>query len=463
MVQITETMVIGTAAVDETRFQFRNNNSNINANGDPSVPGIDVSSAFNSGGSPFIGTNYTDTRGYELTNFITFSRGSHAVKVGARLRQTDLATRSTQNFNGSWAFNAPSALATGVGGCLAGISNPTSLNLFQQTQILLSEGVSMQDVINQGCGPSVFSLSSGIPAQSIGQFDLGAFVQDDWRVRPNFTVNAGLRYETQNNVHDHMDWAPRLGFAWAPGAKGKTASKTVIRGGYGIFYTRIAEATVLQALRFNGVEQTNYVITASNPNSAAALLAYCPQAPACLTAPGIPPLSSLTVQNQGIYTLANNLRAPYMGQLAIGVDRQLPGRTQLSLNFVNTRGVHTLRLRDINAPLLDSGIRPFAGTDVPNSDGDIYQYETSGIFKQTQVTVNANTRRNSHLQLQGYYVYGQAHTNANGFLMNPYDANQDWGRAPSDVRNRAFLGGTVGLPLRLQVAPFVLMKFRPAV
>ena len=460
MVQITETKVIGTVAVDETRFQFRNNNSNTNANGDPSVPGIDVSSAFNSGGAPFNqGTNYADTRGYELTNFITFSRGTHAVKVGARVRQTDLSSRSTQNFNGSWAFNAPSALATGPGGCLAGLSDPTSINLFQQTQVLLSDGHSMQDVINQGCGPSQFSLSSGIPAQSIGQFDLGAFVQDDWRVRPNFTVNAGLRYETQNNIHDHMDWAPRLGFAWAPGAKGKTASKTVVRGGYGIFYTRIPEATVLQTLRFNGVEQTNYVITASNPNSAAAFLAYCPQAPACLTAPGVPSLSSLTAKNQGIYTLNNNLRAPYMGQLAIGVDRQLPGRTQVSFNFVNTRGVHILHERDINAPLLDaSGIRPFGATNVPNSDGDIYQYETSGIFKQTQVTVNANTRLNSHLQLQAYYVYGRAHTNANGFLMNPYDANQDWGRAPFDIRNRAFVGGTVGLPLRLQAAPFVLMS-----
>ena len=472
MVQITETMVIGTAAVDETRFQFRNNNANTNANGDPSVPGIDVNGAFNSGGAPFLGTNYTDTRGYELTNFITFSRGAHAVKVGARVRQTDLDSRATQNFNGSWLFNAPN-ISNGVPACLASYgSNPTSLDLYQATQSLLLAGNSMQQVIAAGCGPTEFSLSSGIPAQSIGQFDLGAFVQDDWRVRPNFTVNAGLRYETQNNVRDHMDWAPRLGFAWAPGAKGKTASKTVIRGGYGIFYTRIAETTILQTLRFNGVEQTNYVITSSNPNSAAALLAYCPQAPACLTAPGVPSLSSLTVQNQGIYTLDSSLRAPYMGQLAIGVDRQLPGRTQVSFNFVNTRGVHIQRLRDINAPIgyvaplpgsdvpVNPGVRPFAGTDVPNSNGDIYQYETSGIFKQTQLTVNANTRLNSHLQLQGYYVYGQAHTNtiSNGYLMNPYDANSDWGRSSFDIRNRAFVGGTVGLPFRLQAAPFVIMS-----
>ncbi len=470
MVQITETMVIGTVAVDETRFQFRNNNSNLNANGDPSVPGVDVSGAFNSGGSPFIGTNYTDNKGYELTNFITFSRGTHAVKVGARVRQTDLATRSTQNFNGSWAFNAPN-ISGGVPGCLAGYgSNPTSLDLYQATQSLLLAGNSMQQVIAAGCGPSEFSLSSGIPPLQVGQFDLGAFVQDDWRIRPNFTLNAGLRYETQNNIRDHMDWAPRLGFAWAPGAKGKTASKTVLRGGYGIFFDRFIVNNVLQAMRFNGVEQTNYVITASDPNAAAAFLAYCPQAPACLTAPGVPSLSSLTVQNQGIYTLDKSLRAPYMGQLAIGLDRQLPGRTQVSFNFVNTRGVHVLRERDINAPIgyvpplpgsdvpVNPGIRPFAGTDVPNSDGDIYQYETSGIFKQTQFTVNANTRLNSHLQLQGYYVHGEAHTNANAFLMNPYDANQDWGRAPFDVRNRAFVGGTVGLPLRVQVAPFVLMS-----
>ena len=458
MVQITETMVIGTVAVDETRFQFRNNNSNTNANGNPSLPGIDVRGAFNSGGAPFTGANYSDNRGYELTNFITFTRGSHALKVGARMRQADLGTRSTQNFNGSWAFNAPLPNVP----CLAGIGKPTSLDLYQQTQILLSEGMSMQQVIDQGCGPSEFSLSSGIPAQSVGQFDLGAFVQDDWRIRPNLTLNAGLRYETQSNIRDHMDWAPRLGFAWAPGAKGRAASKTVVRGGYGFFFDRFGEANVLQALRFNGVAQTNYVITASDPAATAAFLAYCPQAPACLTAPGVPSLSSLAVQNQGIYTLDKSLQAPYMGQLAIGVDRQLPGRTQVSFNFVNTRGVHTLRERDINAPALPgsdtAGIRPFAGTTVANSNGDIYQYETSGIFKQTQLTVNANTRLNSRVQLQGYYVYGQAHTNANGFLTNPYAANQDWGRAPFDVRNRAFVGGTVGLPFRVQAAPFVIMS-----
>ena len=90
-----------------------------------------------------------------------------------------------------------------------------------------------------GCGPSQFSLSSGIPYQQARQFDLGVYVQDDWRLHAqSLTINAGLRYETQNNIGDHLDLGPRLGLAWAPGAKGKTASKTVIRAGYGIFFTR---------------------------------------------------------------------------------------------------------------------------------------------------------------------------------------------------------------------------------
>ncbi len=462
-VQITETAVLGTVAVDETRFQFRNNNSNTNADGNPNIPGVNVSGAFNSGGAPFLGGNYNDNRGYELTNILTFSRGAHAMKVGARARQTDEFSKTTSNFNGSWSFNTPNSL-NGIPQCLQSYgSNPTSIDLYQQTQELL-QTETIQQVLASGCGPNQFSLSSGIPVQNVGQFDLGAFVQDDWRVKPNFTINAGIRYETQNNIRDHMDWAPRLAMAWAPGAKGKTASKTVIRAGYGIFFDRFSEGNVLQALRLNGVEQTNYTINTSNPNYLSAFDSYPMAPPLALLASGL--------QNQAIYTLDKSLRAPYMGQANLEIDRQLPGRTQLSLNIVDTRGVHQLRERDINAPLpgtyigplpgtttpVNAGVRPFAGTGVPNANGDIYQYETSGLFKQIQATINVSSRINSHLQLQGYYTYGQAHGNANGFPMNQYNESIDWGRSTFDIRNRGYFGGTIGLPFRMQVAPFVQMQ-----
>ncbi len=448
-VQITETSVIGTIAVDETRFQFRDNHNDSVATGNFGIPGINVSGAFNSGGAPF-GVSKNFSKGYELQNIVTSSRGAHALKVGFRARQSDQTSISTANFNGTYSFNNPSVQQ----GSQICPNSVTSLDVYQQTQELLAQGTPIGALLAEGCGPSQFSLSSGIPTAEVRQFDLGVFVQDDWRIAPNFTLNSGLRYETQNNIHDHLDLAPRVGLAWAPGAKGKTASKTVVRAGYGLFFDRFAAGNVLNALRFNGTTQTNYVITAGSQNAAAALSYY----------PGLPPTSLLNVENQAIYIVDKNYRAPYMGQLAIGVDRQLPARTQMSINFVNSRGMHTQRTRNINAPLPGTytgpgtGIRPFAGANFVGSNGDIYEYESSGTFKQTQLTVNVNSRVNSHFQLQGYYTFGEAHTNANGFPMNQYNEGLDWGRANFDTRHQGYFGGTVGLPLKVTLNPFVQMR-----
>ena len=95
------------------------------------------------------------------------------------------------------------------------------------------------------------------------QVDAGIFAGDEWRVRPNFTLNLGLRYETQSNIHDWRDFAPRLAFAWAPGGSGQKRAKTVLRAGFGIFYDRFALANTLAAQRYNGLVQQQYVVTES--------------------------------------------------------------------------------------------------------------------------------------------------------------------------------------------------------
>jgi hypothetical protein len=91
-------------------------------------------------------------------------------------------------------------------------------------------------------------------------------------------------------------------------------------------------------------------------------------------------------------------------------------------------------------------------------NNDIYLYESSGIFKQMQLITNVNTRVNSHVSVQGFYVYGQAHSNAQSPLMDQYNDTFDWGRARFDIRHRAFIGGNVGLPFALVLAPFVTMS-----
>jgi len=446
-VQITETAILGTKAVDETAFQFRDTHADIVGTGNFAIPGLNVNGSFMSGGSPYSANN-TDTKGFELRNFVTLAEGLHAIKIGFRVRQTDESVYSTNNYNGSYTFNTPN-LTNGVPACFAGTGNgsPTSLDLYQQTEELLASGVPISTILAEGCGPSQFTLTQGIPYQAVRQFDSGVYIQDDWRFRPNLTINAGFRYETQNNIHDHFDPAPRVGFAWAPGAKGNKPSKTVLRGGYGIFYTRFDESNTLNALRFNGSTEQTFNINTTNANAAAAL-SYFALTPGAQ--PAIPPTSLLAVENQAIYTVDPHLRAPYMSQYAVSIDRQLPARTQISVNFVNTRGVHILRQRDINAPL---DTAPFAR---PNpAEGDIYQYETSGLFKQTQLIFNGNSRVNSHFSLNGNYTLGYAHTNASGFPMDQYNDNQDWGRAPYDARSRAIITGNIGLPLQITMAPFM--------
>ena len=128
-----------------------------------------------------------------------------------------------------------------------------------------------------GCGPTAFSLNSGQPVASVRQTDLGVFAQDDWRVRPNLTVSAGLRYETQTNIGDHLDLVPRVAISWAPAAKAGKPGKTVFRVGWGRFYDRFSANNTLQTLRFNGIAQQDYTISSTSGGAAALqALAYYP-------------------------------------------------------------------------------------------------------------------------------------------------------------------------------------------
>jgi type 1 fimbria pilin len=451
-VQITETMIIGTKAVDETRFQFRDTHTGQDSVASPG-PGINVSGSFNSGGPPFTEPGYNFDKNFEFNNIITFTEGTHAIKVGGRARQDDLTNFSTNNFNGSYSFS----LASGTSPqCLAGYTDPTSLTLYAVTEQLLSEGVPTSTIQAEGCGPTQLTLSSGIPLIKVRQFDLGMFVQDDWRLRPNLTVSLGIRYETQDNIRDHDDWAPRVAIAWAPFAKKGATSKTVIRSGFGFFYDRFADSNVENALRNNGYTQQSYQINAGTAAGNAALLAY-PNLPCAL--PLVPSTCSVlggaTLAQQNIYQIDPSYRAPYMMQSNFGVERALPGRTSLSVNVIDSRGVHTQLTRDINAPLTfgpNIGAIPYAGF------GPIYQYESSGLYKQIQYITNVSTRFNRRVSLSGYYALGFAHSNANGLPMDQYNLAEDYGRAQFDVRHRGYIGGVINLPWAINAAPFITMQ-----
>jgi hypothetical protein len=462
-IQIVETAILNTKVINETRFQLYHENSSQLAASD--LPGITVAGSFNGGGSQLGHTIDTENH-YELQNYTTVSGGAHTWKFGVRVRAVTIDNTSPQNFGGSYTFNggyAPILDANGLPvapGVQCDQTNPnaaacqllTSIQVYQRTLILQSLGLGASAIQQLGGGPTQFSIGQGNPYVNVNQVDIGAFVGDDWRVKPNLTLSLGLRYETQTNIHDWHDWAPRIGFAWAPGqSKNNPRPKTVLRGGFGMFYDRFDEQNVLTAERYNGILQQSYILTQSAANP-------IPFEPNTVGLPAGLPL--LTGSPQTIREIDSHLRAPYIVQEALTVERQLPRNSTLSVSYVNSHGLHELRSQDINAPILGTYTGPGTGVFPFGNANPVLLMESSGIYNQWQLITNVRTQVNKRVSLNGFYMYGRANSNTDGvgtLPANPYSMDGEYGPSSLDSHNRAFIGGTITAPLGILLAPFITM------
>lgn len=397
--QLSDTQVLSTKVVNETRFQYQRVHSDqtpLSTAAELSVPGV-----FVTGGSS-AGHVVNQENHYELQNYTSISSGNHSLRFGGRLRVSQAANQLAQNFNGTF--------------------NYASLAAF------------VADRANQ------FSITTGQPLISDTFVDLGVYAEDDWKARPNLTFSYGLRYETQSDIHDYKDFAPRLGVALGLGKKGSTP-KTVVRAGFGIFYDRFPQSLVLQATRLNGTNQQSFIVPTPS---------FGPD--------NIPPSFDGSMgESPTVYHIDPNLRAPYIMQTAVGVERQLTKAAKLSLTYLNARGLHQLFTNNVNAP--------FPGTFPANpvcpvgcATGNIYEYQSEGIFKQNQLITNLNMRYGPNLSIFGFYSLSFANSDSSGsgsFPSNPYNPSADYGRALFDVRNRLFIGGTFTAPFGLRLSPFV--------
>jgi hypothetical protein len=286
-------------------------------------------------------------------------------------------------------------------------------------------------------GASQFSIAGGNPEATVSQFDFGGFAQDDWKVRPNLTLNLGLRYENQSNIKSNSNFAPRVGFAWSP--FGGPQPKTVIRGGLGIFYDRVSENLSLTANRLNGENQLQFIV--QNPNFFPAI-------------PSVTDLQAFAVP-VSIYRLADDIRTPYTTQAVISVEHQLPHNLTVAASYINVRTLHTLRTRPINAPLPGTFIRPLGVND------NIFQYESSGRYNQNQFIVNVNNRISRNASLTAYYVLAKANSDTDGtgsYPSNPYDLSLDYGRASGDIRHRFVMTGNFRTYWGVTLNPFIILQ-----
>jgi hypothetical protein len=277
--------------------------------------------------------------------------------------------------------------------------------------------------------------------------DVGFFAGDEWRVRPNFTLSLGLRYEAQTNIHDWRDFAPRLAMAWAPGRPASGRAKTVLRAGFGMFYDRFALANTLTARRYNGMVQQQYVVT--NPDFF----------------PNLPSASVLATfqAGQSIEEVSSKLRAPYLMQSAVSLERQLPWNTTLAVTYTNAHGLHLFRSNDINAPLPGTYNPNVQGSGVfpLGHPGPLDLMESAGLYNQNQLIANINAKLNAGFSLFGFYVLNRAMSNTDGigtFPANPYSFQGEYGPAATDVRHRFTMGGSINFKWHVRVSPFVVVQ-----
>jgi len=443
--QISDTQIINAKIINETRFQFvRQTNDQIPQS---LAPTISVQGAFTDGGNGGGVSSDTLDR-YELQNYTSMSHGKHFLKFGARLRATRDSNDSRSGYNGNFNFGLRQNSNCSPGSTPETCPKITGIQAYQMTVQGLAQGMALAQIIAAGGGASQYSITTGTALADVTYFDAGLYFQDDWRVKPNITVSYGLRYESQNNIGDHADFAPRIGVAWGLDGSGKKSPRTVLRAGFGIFYDRFGYDLVLQQQRLNNITQQQFVV--ANPQFFLA------------DTPSTDQLAAMSTTAPTLYQPNSNLRTPYTMQAGLTLERQLTKAANLSVTYLTSRGLHQFFTENINEPICNTlPCDPATASHPLGNNNNVYQYQSEGIFKQHQLIINSSIRMGTKLSLFGYYTLNYANSDAAGAGTFPsFDNNisLDYGRAAFDVRHRVFFGGSVGLPRNFRLSPFLVAQ-----
>ncbi len=402
--QLSDTQTWSSKLINETRFEWARDRT-ADAPLDTS-PLITVQGTFTTGGASVQNTSDHQDH-FEVQNYTSIALPKNFIRFGGRLRTTREAQYAAGNTNGAFTY-----------------ANLTDYALNQPTEFSISE-------LNTTNIHYTYA-------------DLGLYAEDDWKPRSNLTLSYGLRYETQNHLPgDHHDFAPRLGINYG---LGKGAPKTVLHGGFGLFYDRFGTNYILNTVRYNGVAETLLSDQAPTTACTPTNIAAC-EAEASLGG------SSTYSESTGQY--APTLRSPYLVEFAGGFDQQLSRRGTLSVNYIHSQGVHQLAEQNTTCPYPYTVGQTCAANAVAN------EYFSEGYFKQDQLFFNGRLQTSKRISLFGFYGINFAKGDSSGAastLTVPYDIKADYGRTTFDQRQRLFLGGSITLPWLVQFSPFTIAQ-----
>ncbi len=486
IIQITETALLNEKTVNETRFQYIRNRFEQTSVVDAFA--LNVLESFQGGGSQ-VGSASNKQDRMELQNFTSWTHGNHFLKVGARIRHVKIDSISPGNFGGSYTFGGGfgpkldenDQIIPGPDG-KPQIVEISSLERYRRTLLFSRQGLSGAAIRLLGGGPTQFSIAGGNPEAEVKQTDVSFYFQDEWKVRPNLTLSPGLRYENQNNISSPYNFAPRIAFAWSPvfgGGKKTTAAakpaatataaatttttaaapaataanaapsgppKIVFRGAVGLFYNRVSEDLILNATRFDGINQQQFLVAD----------------PAVLDLfPLVPPVELLAAfsQPQIRRVISDDFDTWRSLRFMFTMERTLPKNVKLSLSYWHSRTRHAQRMVNINAPLAgtfipgnpDSGDRPLG-----NDAGNLFEYQSNGKSNSNSFNVNLNGTL-MKVNFWGGYTFGKAKTTDQGQSGNPFDAydfSHERARSPFGPLSFSYFGGSYSAPHNISVNVF---------
>ena len=366
--------------VNQLRFLFGHNDNPTTSN--VAVPQIVVQGYFTGGGAQ-ADLHRTEAH-FDGTDFLSYTSGRHMLVFGVDV--PDLSRRGSDDFTyqqGAYTF--------------------ADINAYNALQ------------------PSGFRIQTGNGHLVFWERIVSGFIEDSVRIKPNFSVTLGLRYYFQNYFNnDPNNFAPRFAFAYAPTPQ----SKTVFRGGAGVFYDRSGNRAIADLLHFDGTTLLRQFL----PLQTGGAVPY-PVTPADLA--GIP---------TSLVELDPRLRIPYIVQYSFGIERQITSRSTLSATYVGTRGIDLFTSRDFNAPLApDYFARP------NTAFGQIRQIESEGYQKGNSLEVTLRGKPSKYFAGQAQYILGKSYNNTSGITYFPGNSNfsnLDWARSDNDRRNKFDLLGT---------------------
>jgi hypothetical protein len=471
--EIGETAVLSPTLLNNARLQFQL--ASPITEFDPVIFGTQFVVPIATGGTFTTGTSqaaHLMNRQYEFNDTLSMVRGRHTLKFGGDVIRA-------HNGGDSKEFGGPIFLGQFT-------YNPCSLSLVE------CETTYLQDIANV----KSYTQSFGNGSYTVDDTLWALFVQDDFRIRPDLTVNLGLRYEQQTFTDAVKNFAPRVGFSYNL----RGAGNSVLRGGFGIYYSQIVDNAAANYALTGPTGVFNYTATPGQPGFPDSIedvpIAEFPEG-------AIMPVRTLYIRpgqasyyNQFFPTsllkgYPRELVNPYTEQWTFGFEHELAPRWVLSLDYVGSHTVKINRPLDLDspAPFIRTGpgqvrtssvancTRPFwiwwytqNELTCPGATGDpLPPYSTitsdvnGGSAYYHALDINLNHRFSQRFTMLASYTWSHAMDTVDPDVpgQNPNDPNftgrQELGTAIFDQRHRFVLSGFAVAPLKINVGGVVTL------